>query len=160
MDNVTLNFVGNPDGSCAGDITLQQECQGCGESGCSCYFGDITVNDVNDCVGSTTFDQVCDTCYTFTGGDLSNSVQLNCQTGNPLHPDEPDQPDQAGDGKPWYKHWITIATLIIIGVLILLGFGIGYYYRHKKVVQPEVEVYDPTDAYYNFDFSDFDFRGY
>ena len=163
MDNITLNFVGNPDGSCAGDITLQQECQGCGESGCSCYFGDVTVNDVEGCVGSTTFDQVCDTCYTFTGGDLSNSVQLDCQTGNLLHPDEPDQPDQARDGKdgkPWYKHWITIATLIIVGVLVILGYGISYYYRHKKVVQPEIEIYDPTDAYYNFDFSDFDFSGY
>ncbi len=156
MDNITLNFIGGD----VGDITLEQECQGCGSTGCNCYFGGITVNDVSVSVGQKSYNQVCDVCYKFTDGDLDTAVEINCQTGNPFGPDGPGRPDYGEGGKPWYKRWVTIITLIIVGVLTLLGFGIGYYYNHKKVVQPEVEVYDPTDAYYNFDFSDFDFSGY
>ena len=123
-------------------------------------MGDVTINDASGNIQAQV-EQTCDTCYYFTDGDLSTAVEIDCDTGHTIGPDGPDGPSQPSDkGTPWYKHWVVIGTLIIIGVLIILGFGIGYYYKHKKVAQPEIEVYDPSDAYYNFDFSDFDFSGY
>jgi hypothetical protein len=151
IDDVTVTAINTPGST----LTLSQVCGGDGDYG-YCYIGDVTVE------GNVAVElnNQCGQCYTFTD-DISDATQIDCD-GSAYNPDQPDQPDQPyqPEGKPWYKHWIVIAALIIIGVLVLLGFGIGYYYKHKKVAQPEVEVYDPTDAYYNFDFSDFDFTGY
>jgi len=156
IDDVTVNIIN----SSGGDINLQQICTNCGDSGCQCYIGDVDVNNINSDT-QVQMETICDACYSFTDNNLSTAVQVNCD-GTPWSPDQPTKPTQPTDdkGKSWYKNWIVVGALIIIGVLVLLGFGIGYYYRHKKVVQPEIEVYDPSDAYYNFDFSDFDFSGY
>jgi len=153
IDDITVTALnsGNP------NITLSQYCGSPNNEGdySYCYIGDVSVT------GQAQVDisSNCDQCYSFTD-NIAESKQINCD-GSDWDPTQPDGPtkDQP-DGKSWYKHWIVIGALIIIGVLVLLGFGIGYYYRHKKVVQPEIEVYDPSDAYYNFDFSDFDFSGY
>jgi len=158
IDDVTVNVINSSlDGS--NPVTLSQLCNDCGERGCICYMGDITVRDTSDNIQAQ-IKETCDTCYSFTDNDLTTSRQIDCDTGYIIEPDGPKEPSDEPEEKPWYKRLVVIATLIIIGVLVLLGFGVGYYYRHKKVARPEVEVYDPTDAYYNFDFSDFDFSGY
>nr|QBK85763.1 MAG: hypothetical protein LCMAC101_03580 [Marseillevirus LCMAC101] len=157
IDDIVVNSVNSSNG----EITLTQICGTPDPDGNYgyCYIGDVTINTDKPPI-SVDINNNCSQCFQFTD-TIANSIQIECD-GSDYNPDypggQPDQPEEEEEeGRPWYKRWITIITVIIIAVLLVLGFGIGYYYRHKKVAVPEVEVYDPSDAYYDFDFSDYDF---
>lgn len=119
IDNVTINEINSDPGS----IGLYQDC-----NGGQCYISDVTVNVINSGVsdGINMF-QHCGSCYTFTGGNLSNAQQIDCNTLQPTVVNPPSPPSSQSF---YQKHKLVVWIAIIILIIVVVGFII--YFLNKK----------------------------
>lgn len=139
MDDVGIQLIN----SNCGNVNISQVCgpsyDGTDATG-YCYMSNIDVDSINSSCGGAAISQHCKACFSFTPGDPSSAVPVDCK--NPSGKPYPgggggsNPPTGGGSGVgffSWLKEHANAigASIMILGILLII-IGIIIYFIHAK----------------------------